>query len=161
MKKIVLFILLFFMLGCAVSKDDMFATGGTHEMIHNAIVDYSQTEKKLFKHHNVFYVWADTINNNTIIHIGKDYDPMTIMIDEHGKLKYHIVFTGLEEYKNKLYYWKDKREITDSIVRIYEKYNYVDTIPYWEGESVTIDCAQRIVSYMFDNHNILRYKKLP
>ena len=86
--KNILFILLFisfflWYVSCATFRQEMYASGGESEMIHNAIVDFVNTEKRMLNKHNLFCVQYDSIDTllKRVCIFEDDNHRFSVMVD--------------------------------------------------------------------------------
>lgn len=150
------------MLSCSSFRNDLVKTGGRNGVIHNAIIDFSNTTR-LFKRDTFFSITTGEDNKILIARIGKN--GAKILLTRNAKIgaRNNQIPTRFIEKKGKLFlWWDDDYPLTQEALDIYKKYNLLQddrggiiTVP-----DFTNDDAQKAAHYYFCKNDLTRYKKV-
>ena len=151
-------------IGCASFKTGLKQTGGTDEMIQNAILDFSSTTK-LYKKGTVFSVSVHEIGDKDplVVRIGEN--GMNLLLTKEAKIgsKESKLPTRFIEKEGKLFFWwDDSYPLTKEALAIYERYELLQDD---EGGIITVpdfttDDAQKAAHYYFCEKDIAQYKRV-
>ncbi|MEN8250631.1 MAG: hypothetical protein ABFS32_16985 [Bacteroidota bacterium] len=155
--------------------------GNEYDLINNAILDFSNTER-LFKQDSTFYVmfidtmysmklervddrtlkwipdkkYEDIIGVSIMGSIGKIYYIEANEIGSLGNLPSRYI-----EKNNKLYYWyDDDYPLTQDAVDVLKKYNVIEKIESIAMAEFIIDDGKKGASYYFCRDDFSKYKKV-
>ena len=128
---IVLISLFLWYVSCATFRQEMYVVGGESEMIHNAVLDFVNTEKRLLHKHNLFCVQYDSI------------DPFQkrVCIYEDDKSRFSLMVELLDWSNIKVYF--RETDLGKTIVSI-------DTVLNKPAMIVSFTATEELQSIWFD-----------
>ena len=181
MRLLIILLTLVLLTGCSGWKQLLIGQGNEYDLINNAILDFSNTER-LFKQDSTFHVtfidtlysmklervddrtlkWIPDKKYENIIgvsilgSIGKIYYIDDIEIGSFGSLPSRYM-----EKNNKLYYWyDDDYPLTQDVVDVLNKFNVIEKIESIAMVEFIIDDGKKGASYYFCRDNFSKYKKV-
>ncbi len=150
---------------CATWREALVREGNHTDAIHNAIIDFVNTNR-LSKKDSIFYVIL--FDKDTTIWgveiIGSDGEKLYPTPENKIGTNYPYFPTDYFEYKGKLFYWYDSTKyVTEELIKVLSKYDLIDSLNVDSIVAIPtlfIDDAKKAVDYYFCRNNLLKYKKV-
>jgi len=161
--KVIIFI--FLLGGCSSFKKMLTEQGNQNEAVHNAIIDFLNSESTLLKQNNVFSIDIENIGD-TVIGISVFGDVNKLVPTSKNKIgtSQPGFPTKYIEQSGKLFYWYDSRsQITSELINVLSQYKHIDSLNvngFVGIPSHTLDESKKSTDYYFCKCDLRKYKKV-
>ncbi len=163
MNKYILILLSFqFLLSCSSLKENVVYEDYKSYAINNAVNDFIDTERKLLKKDEVFYIQLIEETDIVIVSIVGTPNSVILTIEEDGSLNYNAFPTVILEKNDKLFCWHDEeKKMSDTIISTLNEYDFIDTIMLEVGiPKREVDDKKKGVNYFYCKNNFSKFKKV-